>query len=114
MAIYHGHARTGGADAHRQRLQASRCDLAEDLADLAPDFVFFLGDVGNHIIDDVEAEYTTIAASARDSLQRRHHHRINSKRFYQWCQRDSQPDRCAVGIRRDKPFPATLLALLLD
>src|SRR4029453_19219755 len=57
MAIHHGYARAGGTDAHRQRLQASRGDLTEDFADLAPDFLFFLGDIGNNIIKDVEAEY---------------------------------------------------------
>src|SRR5262249_50246413 len=68
MAIHHGHARTGGADAHRQRLQASRCNLAEDFAALASPFVFFLGDIGNNVIHNVEAEHTTITASAGDSL----------------------------------------------
>ena len=68
MAVGHRHTRTGGADAYRQRFQASSGDLAEDLADFPPDFVFFLGDVGNHIIDNVQAEHTTITASAGDGL----------------------------------------------
>src|SRR5262249_45218155 len=85
-----------------------------DLADLAPDFVFFFGDVRNDVVDDVEAEYPAVAARAGDGLQRRHHHGIDTKSSHQWCQRNSQPDRSTIRIRRDKAFPAALLALGLD
>src|SRR5262245_31323091 len=114
MAIHHRHAGTGSTDAHGPRFYTSRGNLAEDLANLPPHFLFFLGDIGDHIIDNVQAEYPTIATSTGDSLQRRHHHSIDPKSSHQWCQRDGQPDSCTVGIRRDKPFPATLPALLLD
>src|SRR5262245_50705122 len=114
MAIHHGHACTGGADAHWQRLQASRCDLAEDFADLAPDFLFFLGDIGNNIVDDVEAEHPTIAASAGDSLKRRHDHTINPKSSGQRRQGDHQSHRRTVRIWRHKTFPATLLTLVCN
>src|SRR5262249_26081694 len=56
----------------------------------------------------------TVATRAGDGLQRRHHHGIDTKSSHQWCQRNSQPDRSAVRIRRNKAFPAALLALGLD
>src|SRR5256885_13003525 len=113
MAIHHGHTRTGGTDAHRQRCQASRRDLAEDLADLAPDFVFFFGDVRNHVVDDIEAEHTTVAASAGDRLQGGHDDCLDTERSSQWGQGDDQTYSRTVGIWCDKTLPATLLALSL-
>src|SRR5262245_44480038 len=114
MAIDYRHARTGGADAHRPRFQASRSNLAEDLANLPPDFVFFLRNIGNHIIDNVETEYTTIAASAGDRLERRHDHGINPKGSGQGCQGDYQSHCRTVRIWCYKSFPAALLTLMFN
>src|SRR5262245_58879669 len=106
MTIQHGYPRTGGTDTHWQWLQAGCCDLAEDLADLAPDFLFLFGNVGNHVVEDVQTEHSAAAASARDSLQRRHHHGVDPEGVDEGGQGDDQPYGRAVGIRCDKTLPA--------
>src|SRR5262249_26796229 len=74
----------------------------------------FFRNVRNHVVKDVEAEHTTVAASTGDGLQGGHHHSVDTKSTHKRGQGDHQTYGGAVGIRRNKTLPSTLLALALD
>ena len=113
VAIARGHAIAMGADPEIGRRNAVQRGGAQHLERLCLQLFFFIANVGNHIVNDVERRDAGIAG-ARGGLHGYDKDAMQTKGVVQRLERAGQVRGRAIGVGDDEARPAALFALSFD
>src|SRR5215469_2508461 len=102
MPVLDGHAIALNAYLERSRSKPATVGLPEHLTRFLFHFVFFIGDVGNDIAQNVERCDTGVSRTTH-RLHGYSHYRLDFITLVERCQREHEAHRRAVRVADDKP-----------
>ena len=113
VTVLDGHAIALRAHGEVARHNPGAIQVAEQFACFFLHLFFFLGDVGNHVTQNVERSHARISGAA-DGLHGGRHHRLKTKNAIEWGESEYQADGRAVGIGHNEPARVAPPALAFE